>query len=165
LKVKSQKSKVKSQKITEPSVLKFVNRSERALIARSEYELIELAKRVRENAHAPYSKFKVGAVVECGDGRVFTGCNVENSSYGLSMCAERAAIFKAISEGGRDFRRIAVIADTDGPVHPCGACRQVISDLFGGEAQVVMADLRGQMELRQVQELLPEPFDRSALKR
>ena len=128
-------------------------------------ELVELAREAREYAHAPFSRFQVGAVVECRDGRVFTGCNVENSSYGLSLCAERVAIFKAISEGARDFARIAVIADTHshGPVRPCGACRQVISDLFGGEAEVIMADLQGHTETQTVKELLPAPFDRSFL--
>ena len=128
-------------------------------------ELVELARQARERAHAPFSHFKVGAVVECEDGRVFTGCNVENSSYGLSLCAERVAIFKAISEGARDFARLAVIADTHlhGPVRPCGACRQVISDLFGGDAEVIMADLQGQIETQAVRELLPAPFDRSFL--
>src|SRR5262245_45352930 len=87
---------------------------------RTSEELVELARQVRERAHAPFSNFKVGAVLETRDGRIFTGCNVENSSYGLSICAERVALFKAISEGARDFARIAVIADTPAgrPVHP-----------------------------------------------
>jgi cytidine deaminase len=128
-------------------------------------ELVELARQVRERAHAPFSNFKVGAVLETRDGRIFTGCNVENSSYGLSICAERVALFKAISEGARDFVRIAVIADTHSgtPVRPCGACRQVISDLMGGEAEIVMANLRGEIETQRVKELLPAPFDRSFL--
>lgn len=131
--------------------------------ARTAEELVELARRVRERAHAPFSNFKVGAALETHDGRVFTGCNVENSSYGLSICAERVALFKAISEGVNEFARIAVIADTPSgkPVRPCGACRQVISDLMGGEAEVVMANLRGEVETQLVKELLPEPFDRS----
>lgn len=130
---------------------------------RTAEELVELARQVRERAHAPFSNFKVGAVLETRDGRIFTGCNVENSSYGLSICAERVALFKAISEGVTEFARIAVIADTPGgkPVRPCGACRQVISDLMGGEAEVVMANLRGEIETQQVKELLPAPFDRS----
>jgi len=132
-------------------------------IERETAELVELAKQARENAHAPFSHFRVGAVVECRDGRIFTGCNVENSSYGLSLCAERVAVFKAISEGARDFVRIAVIADTQVPVRPCGACRQVISDLFGSEAEIVMANLRGEVETKMVKELLPAPFDRSFL--
>ena len=126
-------------------------------------ELIEIARQVREHAHAPYSKFQVGAALESADGRVFTGCNVENSSYGLSMCAERVAIFKAISEGLRDFKRIAVIADTHSPVRPCGACRQVISDLFPKDAEVILSNLHGDIEVTRISELLPAPFDRSFL--
>jgi cytidine deaminase len=125
--------------------------------------LVTQARAARERAHAPYSNFKVGAVVECADGRVFTGCNVENSSYGLSICAERVAIFKAVSEGARDFRRVAVIADAFAPVRPCGACRQVISDLFPGDAEVIMANLHGEVEMMKISELLPAPFDRSYL--
>ncbi len=134
-------------------------RSERT----AQVKLVELARQARERAHAPFSDFKVGAALETRDGRVFTGCNVENSSYGLSICAERVVLFKAISEGVREFARIAVIADTPAgmPVRPCGACRQVISDLMGGEAEVVMANLRGEIETQKVKELLPAPFDRS----
>lgn len=129
----------------------------------SRQELVELARQARERAHAPFSKFKVGAALEARDGRIFQGCNVENSSYGLSICAERVALFKAISEGVREFSRIAVIADTPAgmPVRPCGACRQVISDLMGSAAEVVMSNLRGEIETQQVKELLPAPFDRS----
>jgi cytidine deaminase len=126
-------------------------------------ELIEIARQAREHAHAPYSQFKVGAALECADGRVFAGCNVENSSYGLSLCAERVAIFKAISEGYRDFKRIAVIADARTPVRPCGACRQVISDLFPKNAEVILANLSGAKEGTTISELLPAPFDRSFL--
>lgn len=126
-------------------------------------ELIELARQVRELAYAPYSKFKVGAVVECRDGRIFTGCNVENSSYGLTMCAERNALGKAVSEGARDFIRIAVIADAHAPVPPCGACRQVISELCGKQTEIVMVNLQGQIEMRTVGGLLPEAFDSSFL--
>jgi cytidine deaminase len=126
-------------------------------------QLIELARAARENAVAPYSHFQVGAAVECSDGRVFTGCNVENSTYGLSICAERVAVFKAISEGARDFVQIAVIAASREPVRPCGACRQVISDLFGAEAEITMADLQGNFETMKVRDLLPLPFNRSFL--
>lgn len=129
----------------------------------TQQELVEVARQAREQAHAPYSNFKVGAAIECSDGRVITGCNVENSSYGLSMCAERVAIFKAISEGIHNFRRIAVIADTHTPVRPCGACRQVISDLFPKDTEVIMANLAGTVEGISIQELLPAPFDRSFL--
>jgi len=124
-------------------------------------ELVEFAQQVREQAHAPYSNFKVGAALETEEGRIFTGCNVENSSYGLSMCAERVAIFKAISEGFRHFKRIAVIAETRSPVRPCGACRQVISDLFPPNADVILANLQGDIEVAKICELLPAPFDRS----
>ena len=127
--------------------------------------LIEQARAVREQAHAPYSGFKVGAALETRDGRIYVGCNVENSSYGLSICAERVALFKAISEGVREFARIAVIADTPAgmPVRPCGACRQVISDLMGGDAEVIMTNLHGDLATARVSELLPAPFDRSYL--
>ena len=124
-------------------------------------DLVEIARQARDQAHAPYSNFQVGAALECADGRIFSGCNVENSSYGLSMCAERVAIFKAISEGFRNFKRIAVIADTRVPVRPCGACRQVISDLFPRDAEVILANLHGQIETTQISVLLPSPFDRS----
>jgi cytidine deaminase len=125
--------------------------------------LLALAREVRLRAHAPYSEFRVGAVVECRDGRRFTGCNVENSSYGLTICAERTALGKAISEGARDFIRIVVIADAHSPVPPCGACRQVILELCGPDAEVVMANLQGRMEIRTAGELLPAAFDPSFL--
>ena len=126
-------------------------------------ELVELARKARENAHAPYSKFNVGAAVLARDGRVFTGCNIENSSYGLTICAERVALVKALSEGAVDFIKIAVIADTRTPVPPCGACRQVILELCGKDAIVVMANLKGDIESRGITDLLPAPFDRSYL--
>lgn len=126
-------------------------------------ELVSLAREVREKAFAPYSGFKVGAVVETSDGRRFTGCNIENSSYGLSLCAERVAVFKAISEGVRDLVRVAVIADAHSPVRPCGACRQVLSDILGGDAEVIMSNLKGSLEVKLVRDLLPTPFDRSFL--
>lgn len=132
-------------------------------IVRSNEELIELARQAREFAHAPYSKFPVGAVVECCDGRIFTGCNVENSSFGLTICAERVALTKAVSEGARDFIKLAVIADAHAPVPPCGACRQVISELCAPETEIVMANLHGQAESRKVSELLPAAFDQSFL--
>ncbi len=132
-------------------------------IKKTPEELIEVARQVRELAYAPYSKFRVGAVVECRDGRTFTGCNVENSSYGLTMCAERVALGKAVSEGASDFIRIAVIADAHAPVPPCGACRQVISELCGQQTEIVMVNLEGRIETHTVAQLLPEAFDRSFL--
>ncbi len=126
-------------------------------------ELIETARLARENAYAPYSNFRVGAVVETSQGEIYSGCNIENSSYGLTVCAERTALAKAISEGRRVFRRVVVIADTRIPIPPCGACRQVILELCGAEVQVVMANLDGQVETRGIEELLPIPFDKSLL--
>lgn len=136
---------------------------QRVLQERTLHELIELARQAREYARAPYSEFKVGAVVECADGRIFTGCNIENSSYGSTLCAEQVALAKAISEGARDFTRLAVIADTDLPIPPCGTCRQVIFELCGGEIEVVMANLSGQLETKTAADLLPAPFDQSFL--
>ena len=125
-------------------------------------ELIEAAKAVRESAHAPFSNFKVGAAVESEDGRIFTGCNVENATYGLSVCAERVAIFKAISEGARQFSRICVVADTETLTPPCGACRQIIWE-FCGDAEVILANLEGQVALHRMRDLFPRPFDASFL--
>lgn len=126
-------------------------------------ELIEMASQARQFSYSPYSKFRVGAAVESADGRVFTGCNVENSSYGLTMCAERVALGKAISEGAREFTRIAVIADAEAPVPPCGACRQVIYELCGNQVEVLMSDQYGKMEVHTIGQLLPEAFDGSFL--
>lgn len=126
-------------------------------------ELIETARLARENAYAPYSNFRVGAVVETSQGEIYSGCNIENSSYGLTVCAERTALAKAVSEGRREFRRVVVIADTRIPIPPCGACRQVILELCGSDVQVVMANLDGQIVTRGIEELLPIPFDKSLL--
>jgi cytidine deaminase len=124
--------------------------------------LAEAALRAREFAHAPFSKFRVGAAVEAEDGRVFTGCNVENATYGLTVCAERVAVFKAISEGARQFRRVAIAADTERPTPPCGACRQILWE-FCGDVEVVLANPRGVTETLRLRDLLPRPFDASYL--
>ncbi len=124
--------------------------------------LIAAARAARENAHAPYSNFRVGAALRAKSGRVFGGCNVENSTYGLTVCAERVAIWKAISEGERGFDAIAVVTDTDGLTPPCGACRQLIWE-FCGDADVVMANLKGNVEVRKMSALFPSPFDSSRL--
>ena len=121
-------------------------------------DIIEAARAARDHAHATYSNFKVGAALETTDGRIFTGTNVENATYGLTMCAERIAIFKAVSEGHRTFRRIAVVADTDRPTTPCGACRQVLWE-FAGNLEVILADLHGVRARHQLKDLLPHPFD------
>jgi cytidine deaminase len=124
--------------------------------------LITAALQARENAHAPFSKFKVGAALEDETGRVHTGCNVENATYGLTVCAERVAVFKAISEGVRKFRRIAVVADTDKLIPPCGACRQILWE-FCGNIEVILANPRGKTETLRLRDLFPRPFDASSL--
>ena len=125
-------------------------------------KLLEAALAARENAHAPFSKFKVGAAIEDENGRVFTGCNVENATYGLTICAERVAVFKAISEGARKFERIAVAADTEDLTPPCGACRQILWE-FCGDAELTLVNLQGKTETFHLNELLPRPFDASFL--
>ena len=126
-------------------------------------QLITAARLVRENAYAPYSNFAVGAVVESQGGELYTGCNVENASYGLTLCAERVALGKAISEGARDLVRVVVIADTSLPIPPCGACRQLILELAGPETVVVLANLRGDRIVTTASALLPAAFDRHYL--
>jgi cytidine deaminase len=125
-------------------------------------DLLALARTVRLNAFAPYSKFQVGAALLSADGRVFTGCNVENATYGLSVCAERVAIFKAISEGARQFTAVAVVADTTGPTPPCGACRQLLWE-FGGDLEVILGNLEGEKARHRLKDLLPYPFDNRLL--
>jgi cytidine deaminase len=124
--------------------------------------LIEAAIDARKNAHAPYSHFLVGAALEAEDGRVFSGSNVENATYGLTVCAERVAVFKAISEGARKFRRVAVAADTDTLTPPCGACRQILWE-FCGDIEVTLTNLQGKTEKFQMKDLFPRPFDGSFL--
>ena len=129
----------------------------------SEYDhLIVIAKQSRENAHAPYSNFRVGAALRAVSGRVFGGCNVENATYGLTVCAERTAILKAISEGERGFDAISVVTDTDTLTPPCGACRQLIWE-FCGDVPVILANLKGKTEIVQMRDLFPRPFDNSSL--
>lgn len=120
--------------------------------------IVQAATIARERAHAGFSNFKVGAALETTDGRIITGCNVENATYGLTMCAERIAVFKAVSEGYRSFRRIAIVAETDRPTTPCGACRQILWE-FGGNLEVILADLHGVRARHQLKDLLPHPFD------
>lgn len=124
--------------------------------------LLEAALRARENAHAPFSKFKVGAAVEDDSGRIHTGCNVENATYGLTVCAERVAVFKGVSEGARRFRRVAVAADTEVLTPPCGACRQILWE-FCGDVEVILVNLQGRTERFRLKDLLPRPFDASFL--
>lgn len=128
-------------------------------------QLIEQAITARKAAYAPYSKFKVGAALLCRDGRVFHGCNVENASYGLCSCAERTALFSAIAAGYRpgDFSALAVVGEADGPISPCGACRQVMLELGGSEMPVVRANMHGAHRVDLTRELLPAAFDPAAL--
>ena len=123
-------------------------------------KLIDEARIARESAYAPYSRFKVGAALETKDGRVFRGCNVENASYGLCNCAERTAFFSAIAHGyvPGDFAALAVIGDTDGPIAPCGACRQVILELGGNDLPVVLANLKGDVMETTAAAQLPNAF-------
>jgi cytidine deaminase len=107
---------------------------------------------------ATFSGFKVGAALETADGSVITGCNVENATYGLTICAERVAMFKALSEGHRQFTRIAIVADTEAPTPPCGACRQILWE-FGGDLEVTLANLTGEKGTHRLKDLLPLPFD------
>lgn len=121
-------------------------------------ELIADALKAREFAYVPYSKFKVGAALLTEDGKVYKGCNIENAAYSLCNCAERTALFKAYSEGEKSFKMLAVAADTPGPVSPCGACRQVISELCSPNMPVILTNLNGQIKEMTVQELLPGAF-------
>lgn len=124
--------------------------------------LLSAALAARANAHAPFSNFRVGAALEDSSGRIHTGCNVENATYGLTLCAERVAVFKAISEGAREFSRIAVAADTDSLTPPCGACRQILWE-FCGDIEVVLVNPRGLSETMRMKDLFPRPFDASFL--
>ncbi|WP_420490052.1 cytidine deaminase [Neobacillus vireti] len=119
---------------------------------------MEEAKKAREKAYVPYSKFGVGAAILTTDGKVYHGCNIENAAYSMCNCAERTALFKAYSEGDRDFQMMAVVADTDRPCSPCGACRQVISELCPSDMKVILTNLKGDVKELTVAELLPGAF-------
>ncbi|MFS0822661.1 cytidine deaminase [Bacillus sp. 1P02SD] len=120
--------------------------------------LINEAKKARELAYVPYSKFKVGAALLTEDGKVYHGCNIENAAYSVTNCAERTALFKAVSEGDKKFAAIAVVADTERPVPPCGACRQVISELCQPDTKVYLSNLKGDIQEITINELLPGAF-------
>ena len=124
--------------------------------------LIAAAIHARTRAFAPYSRFKVGAAIETEDGTVIAGCNVESASFGLTVCAERAALFRGVYEGHRCFRRIAVVTDTPAPTPPCGACRQLLWE-FAPDAEVILANLSGTVVRYTVRELIPHAFDESRL--
>jgi len=125
-------------------------------------ELIAAALAARARAVAPFSNFQVGAALEDSDGLVHTGCNVENATYGLTICAERVAVFKALSEGARQFRRIAIAADTETLTPPCGACRQILWE-FCGDVEILLANPRGKTESYRLKDLFPKPFDTTYL--
>lgn len=124
-------------------------------------KLMDCAIKARENAYSPYSHFAVGAALLCEDGTLYEGCNIENASYGLTNCAERTAIFKAVSEGHIKFKALAVVADTEGPCAPCGACRQVISEFE--IPQIILANLKGNYRVVSLDELLPFRFGADSL--
>lgn len=124
--------------------------------------LVEAALEARRRARAPFSGFLVGAALEEEDGRVFAGCNVESATYGLTMCAERVAAFRAVAEGGRRFTRIVIAADTEILTPPCGACRQVLWELCG-DVEIVLVNLQGARETMRLSTLLPRPFDATFL--
>ena len=129
----------------------------------SEYRaLLAAATKARENAHAKFSNFKVGAALRTPTGKIYSGCNIENATYGLTLCAERVAIFKAVSEGDRKVDAIAVVTDTDTLTPPCGACRQIIWE-FCGDVPVILANLKGKTETFRMSQLFPKPFDSSNL--
>ena len=126
-------------------------------------DLTEKAAAAREKALAPYSGFKVGAALETRDGLVYTGCNIENASYGLSVCAERVALWKALSDGARDFRRIAIVTEGEPLTSPCGACRQLLWE-YCGDIAIHLHSLRGLDEQHQLADLFPHPFDKRSLR-
>ncbi len=126
--------------------------------------LIQEANNAREFAYVPYSAFKVGAALLSKDGHVYHGCNIENAAYSVTNCAERTALFNAYSEGVTQFDSLVVTADTDGPVTPCGACRQVISELCDAEMEVVLTNLKGDVQRVKVKDLLPGAFSSNDLK-
>lgn len=121
-------------------------------------ELVVEAKKARERAYVPYSKFKVGAALLTSDGKVYHGCNIENAAYSMCNCAERTAIFKAFSEGDKEYKAIAVVADTDRPVPPCGACRQVMFELCPRDMEVILTNLKGDIQVTTVEKILPGGF-------
>ena len=120
--------------------------------------LIDDAKRVREFAYVPYSHFAVGAALRTKDGKIFGGCNIENSSFPMTVCAERTAVYKAVSAGERDFDAIAVVADTPEPTRPCGSCRQVLAEF--GVSKIIMHNVSGETEISTLKELLPGAFSK-----
>ena len=131
----------------------------------SDEDLVKEACKAREKAYVPYSRFKVGAALLTKDGKIYHGCNIENASYGLTNCAERSAFFSALSDGCRagEFVKLAVVGQTDDVISPCGACRQVISELVGKDCQIILANLNGKIKKTFIAELLPGAFSSADL--
>jgi cytidine deaminase len=128
------------------------------LSEKSLQELIEIAKTARLHSVAPFSNFLVGAAIRTAEGKVYTGCNVESASYGLTVCGERVAIWKALSEGEREFAELAIVADTESLTPPCGTCRQIIWE-FAKHAKIILSNLKGETQECSIKELLPRAFD------
>lgn len=120
-------------------------------------KIIEQAKKARKKAYAPYSKFRVGAALEAANGKIYTGCNIENASYSVTICAERVALAKAVSEGVKKFKRIAIAANSKGPCPPCGVCRQALYE-FSPNLELIMTNLRGTTKTVKLKDILPSPF-------
>ncbi len=128
-------------------------------------QLINEAIAASKQAHVPYSHFHVGAALLTTDGKIYRGCNIENASYGLTNCAERTAIFKAVSEGDKQFSAIAVVGDTDGPISPCGACRQVLAEFCDDNTQIILANVKGAFVITNINEILPGYFSSKDLQK
>jgi cytidine deaminase len=126
-------------------------------------KLLQEARKAHCFAHAPFSHFSVGAALETSEGHMITGCNIENATYGLTICAERVAVFKAVSQGQRHFTRIAIVADTDVPTPPCGACRQILWELCG-DIEVIVGNLASTLGVYRLSDLFPLPFDGRVLR-
>lgn len=127
-------------------------------------ELIQIANEVKLKAYAPYSHFRVGAALLGESGEIYTGVNVENSSYGLTNCAERTAVFKAVSEGEKKFKTIVITSDAEDFISPCGACRQVLMEICGKDLEVVMTNRDNEIRILPLSDLLPESFNKESLK-
>ncbi len=145
-----------------PSGQRVKNSHHRSHSGSIDAELIRAARRARRHACAPFSGFKVGAAVAAAGGTIVTGCNIENATYGLTICAERVAIFKALSDGHHEFSRMTVVTDTRHATPPCGACRQILWE-FAGDIEIVLANLRRPLARYRLADLLPVPFDRRLL--
>ena len=128
-------------------------------------ELIQIARKVKKNSYSPYSKFRVGAVLVTNEGNLYSGVNVENSSYGLTNCAERTAVFSAVSDGERNFKTIVLVSDAEDFIPPCGACRQVLMEVCGKDLEVVMSNSDNEIRILKLEDLLPLSFNKEFLEK